>query len=590
MIDTNKIVDDYLQKRNWEAQSNSNQTYCYGSLNNYISGEISKDYWLNNVYPRYIREKHTDGAMHIHDLSGLTLYCCGYSLKSILLKGIKGASNIAVSSPAKHFDACLNQIANIITNFQNEILGAVALNSVDTLISPFVKADNLEYKQVKQHIQNFIYSINSNSRNGAEPAFTNVTFDLTPPEDLLNEKAIVGGAEADFTYADCQTEMDMINRAFFEIMLGGDADGRPFAYPIPTYNIHKRFDWDNPNNELLWEMTGKHGYPYFANYINSDMSPEDSRSMCCRLRLDLKELRKRNGGLFGSGDGTGSIGVVTINYPRLAYKHRGDKRGFYRELDVLLECARDSLEIKRKWLQENVIENNLLPLFNEYVGTLDNHFSTIGCVGFNEMCENFYPRRRDIVTEIGHAFSREVAEHTKNRIAQFQQSTGHLYNFEATPAEATCYRFALMDREKYKYIITQGTKAAPYYTNSCHIPVDRITGIQDIFEHQDDLQTIFTGGTVIHLYTNTEIPGETAKNIIKSACENYHSPYISISPLNRYCDDHGYVAIAADFCPKCGRQLEKYQRITGYIRRVSNFNDGKKSEFRDRIQLNVTAE
>lgn len=585
MKSSKNIVDGYLHKTDWRVKENSNSPYSYGGLGKHIIAEVSKDYWLREVYPEYITKHYIDGAIHIHDLGGLTLYCCGYSLKNIIQMGVKGIPNIPCSSPARHFDSILNQIANLVTIYQNEIMGAVAFSSVDTLLAPFIKKDELKYSEVKQSLQNFIFSINSNSRGGAEPAFSNITLDLTPPKDLLNEYAMVGDGLTDFTYKECQREMDMFNRAFCELMIAGDSNGRPFAYPIPTYNIHERFDWENSNNKLLWEMAGKYGYPYFANFLNSDMKPEDSRSMCCRLRLDLTELQKRNGGLFGSGDSTGSIGVVTINLPQIAYRFKGDKDGFFKELDTLLTVAKDSLEIKREWLQKNVIDTRLIPAFNTYVGTLKNHFSTIGIVGMNEMCENFFGKENDILTKEGKDFCLEVGDYIRKKLLVFQQETGNLYNFEATPAESTCYRLAKKDKELFPNIITKGTDKAPYYTNSCHIPVGKVRSIKTTFDHQDDLQIMFTGGTVIHIFTNGAISAETAKDIIQTVCMNYRVPYVSISPLNRYCSEHGYIADRTDICPICKTPLKMYQRITGYLRCVDNYNDGKKAEFYERNQL-----
>lgn len=579
------IVEEYLKQKDWRVKENSNCPYSFGALNKYLSGEVSKDYWLREVYPAHIAEAYVDGHIHIHDLGGLSLYCCGYSLRDILLKGVRGVQNIPVSSPAKHFYSALNQVANLTTVFQNEILGAVAFNSFDTLLAPFIKQDNLSYDEVKQGMQNFIFSINSNSRAGAEPAFSNLTFDLTPPADLLNQRVIIGGELGNFTYKDCQKEMDMLNRAFCEIMLGGDSEGKLFAYPIPTYNIHKRFDWNNPNNDLLWEMAGKFGVPYFANFINSDMNIDDVRSMCCRLRLDLRELRKKNGGLFGAGDATGSIGVVTINLPRLGYEHKGDKEGLYKALRHYLDIAKESLEIKRQWLQENILDTNAIPAFMEYVGTMDNHFSVIGEVGANEMCENFMGK--NILDPEAHAFVHEVHEFILKALQDYQEETGHLYAFEATPAEGTCYRFALKDKSIYKDIITQGNGGDPYYTNSCHIPVKLIEGIDKTFKHQEDLQTQFNSGTVIHLYLEGAISGEQAKAIIRSVFENYRVPYVSLSPISRYCPEHGYVKETVDECPVCGGRLKKYQRITGYLRCIDNFNNGKAAEFRDRKQIKI---
>lgn len=584
MKSSKTIVEEYLKGKDWRVKENSNSPFSFGGLNKYITAEVSKDYWLREVYPEYIAQAYVDGHIHIHDLGGLSLYCCGFSLRDILLKGVKGPVNIPVSSPAKHFDSALNQIANLTTIFQNEILGAVAFNSFDTLLAPFIKADKLTYDQVKQSMQNFIFSINSNSRMGAEPAFSNITFDLTPPEDLLDEYCIVGGDLVSFTYRSCQQEIDMLNRAFFETMLEGDANGKLFAYPIPTYNIHSRFDWNNPNNKLLWEMAGKYGIPYFANFINSELDITDVRSMCCRLRLDLSELRKRNGGLFGAGDSTGSIGVVTINLPRIAYENKGDITGFYNALDKYLIIAKDSLTIKRKWLEDNILNSNAIPAFMEYVGTLNNHFSTIGVVGMNEMCMNFMGK--NIVDGEGHQFAHEVGEHIRNKLLKFQEETGVLFNYEATPAESTCYRLALKDKELCPNIYTQGSGRDCYYTNSCHIPVSMVKDINSTFAHQDDLQIQFTGGTVIHVWLEGAIPGEHAKTIVQEMFNKYQVPYMSLSPISRYCEDHGYVTEHVDKCPICKKRLKKYQRITGYLRCIDNFNRGKAAEFKDRVQLN----
>ena len=868
MKSSKKMVEEYLKRKDWRVKENSNSPFSFGGLNKYITSEVSKNYWLQNIYPADISQSYIDGHIHIHDLGGLSLYCCGYSLRDILLKGVRGVSNIPVSAPAKHFDSVLNQVANLTTVFQNEIMGAVAFNSFDTLLAPFIKTDKLSYKEVKQSMQNYVFSICSNSRAGAEPAFSNLTFDLTPPEDLLNEYCIVGGDLVSFTYRSCQQEIDMLNRAFFEIMLEGDSEGKPFAYPIPSYNIHKRFDWDNPNNKLLWEMAGKYGTPYFANFVNSDLEISDIRSMCplsvdtkilykiknnkenyqvatikevynklsndenstilvlssgkeveckvnkfdipteyeitlsngakikttknhlnkvfgkdyiltkdltvndylpvynkpielsdnlsykdgillgmylidevdvcskhfkelveqfvliddekqkhlnylfveqsgefrlgilhglrlsqktnpnkayakskkmienisilcaslgfvvnentkeqfngktqymveyyrpsdnkektadiciqyedytwlkitdishvkpnvdeksyclevlsenepeefmlangvvthnCRLSLNLKELRHKNGGLFGAGDSTGSIGVVTINLPRIAYENKENKVEFFKSLDKYLELAKKSLVIKRAWLQENIIDTNAIPAYMEYVGTLNNHFSTIGVVGMNEMCENFMGK--DILTREGKDFCLEVGEHIRKKLTEFQEECGCLFNYEATPAESTCYRLALTDKKFYPDIISQGSGKDCYYTNSCHMPVSMVQSIDQNFKHQDELQTQFTGGTVIHSYLEGAISGEQAKDIVKSLCINYKVPYISLSPISRYCDEHGYVKETVNKCPICHSKLKMYQRITGYLRCVDNFNAGKKSEFYDRKQM-----
>lgn len=583
MKSSKNIVESYLKQADWRVKENSNAPFSFGAMNKYITAEVSKDYWLREVYPEHIAKAYVDGYMHLHDLGGLTLYCTGYSLKDILMKGVRGVPNIPTSAPAKHFDSILNQCANLVTVFQNEIMGAVAFNGFDTLLAPFVKQDRLSYAEVKQSMQNFVFSVNSNSRAGAEPAFFNLTFDLTPPADMMDEYCVIGGELVSFTYGSCQREIDLINRVFFEIMLEGDAEGKLFAYPIPTYNIHSRFDWDNPNNKLLWEMAGKYGTPYFANFVNSDLDISDVRSMCCRLRLDLTELRHRNGGLFGAGDSTGSIGVVTINLPRIAYESKGDKESFYALLDYYLGFAKDSLEIKREWLQANVIDTKLIPAYMEYVGTINNHFSTIGVLGMNEMCENFMGK--NILDDEAHAFCVEVGEHIRQKLLEFQEETGHLFNYEATPAESTCYRLALLDKKKYPDIITQGEGNDVYYTNSCHIPVKDIVDINTTFKHQEDLQSQFTGGTVIHCYLKGAIPGEHAKKIVKAMFDNYRVPYMSLSPISRYCDEHGYIVDITNKCPTCKKRLKLFQRITGYLRCIDNFNRGKAAEFEDRVQL-----
>lgn len=585
MKSSKNIIESYLEKSDWRVKENSNAPFSFGAMNKYITAEVSKDYWLREVYTEDVAQAYVGNYMHIHDLGGLSIYCCGYSLRDILYKGVKGIPNVPTSLPAKHFDSILNQIANLTTIFQNEIMGAVAFNSFDTLLAPFIKNDRLTYDEVKQSMQNFIFSINSNSRAGAEPAFTNTTFDLTPPIDLIDDYAVIGGELVSFTYGSCQHEMDMLNKAFFEIMLAGDSDGKLFAYPIPTYNIHKRFDWDNPNNKLLWELAGKYGTPYFSNFINSELDISDARSMCCRLRLDLTELRKKNGGLFGAGDSTGSIGVVTINLPRIAYESKGNKEKFFIELEKYLILAKNSLEIKRNWLQKNIFDTHAIPAFIEYVGTMNNHFSTIGDIGRNEACENFLGK--DIRTDEGQQFAYEIGEFFKKKLIEFQEETGHLYNYEASPVESTCYRLALGDKKDYPDIITQGSGKDCYYTNSCHIPVKFITGINDTFAHQEQFQTQYSGGTVIHCYLEGAVTGEQAKSIVKSMFTKYKVPYMSLSPISRFCEEHGYVKEVVDKCPICHKRLKMYQRITGYLRCVDNFNRGKAMEFKERTQLKV---
>ena len=598
-----EIINAYIKDEDWRTKENSNTPKSIGALGKYIIGEVGKDYWMREVYDPIdpeISKAHREGWMHIHDLSGVpTLYCCGYSLSEVLKKGVRGYSNIPVSTPAHHFMSALNQIINLTSVFQNEIMGAVAFSNVDTLLAPYIKKDNLTYDEVKQCVQNFIYSINSNSRCGAEPAFSNVTLDLTPDSYMVDRPALIAGEPQDFTYGDCQEAMDMFNKAFCEIMIAGDASGHPFPYPIPTYNITDRFDWDNPNNELLWEMSGKYGIPYFANFINSDMNPEEARSMCCRLRLDMRELSKRYGGLFGSGDSTGSIGVVTINLPRIAYnaknltryEYETDKDVFFKLLTKYMDLAKESLIIKRKYIQENILDNHLIPAFEEYVGTLNNHFNTIGLLGMNEMCVNLLGK--DILDDDSKKFCLKVLDFMREKLSDYQEETHQLFNLEASPAESTCYRLAMKDKEAYgDGIFAQGPSEAPYYTNSCHIPVKDVTTIKELFDHQDDLQSKFTGGTVVHIMIEGPITGKQAKNIVKTVCNRYKTPYVSLSPLNTICPEHGLLLRSSEICPTCGRETEMYQRITGYVRCVKKgdkvlWNPGKYSEFKDRNQIKV---
>lgn len=586
LLDTNKIVDDYMLQRDWRVKENSNAPFSFGQMNKYINSAISKQYWTERVYDKDASDAHNQGFIHIHDMSGLTIYCCGYSLQNVLDYGVKGIPNIPSSKPAKHFDAVLNQLANMLTIFQNEIMGAVAFSSFDTLLAPFIRVDNLNAKEVKQAIQNYIYSVNSNSRAGAEPAFSNLTFDLFPPKDLKDRPAKIANELLDFTYGDCQKEMNMMNKAFYEVMLEGDANGKPFAYPIPTYSIMDGFDWDNPNNELLWEMAGKYGYPYFSNFIGSDMDPSDVRSMCCRLRLDLSELQRRNGGLFGAGDSTGSIGVVTVNLPRIGYLSRGkSEEQLLATIKNYMDISKDSLEEKRNWLDMHIVGTGMIPAFDTYVGTIRNHFSTIGYVGLNELCENFIGK--GISTKEGKALSERILDFMRDVLLDFQKSTGHLYNLEATPAESTCYRLAKIDKKDFPDIVTQGTGDSVYYTNSCHLPVKDVEGIKQLLDNQDSMQIKMTGGTVVHLYLSGGISGEKAKSIVRNVCENYSLPYISLSPIISYCPECGVLDTPSETCPKCGGMVKQMQRITGYIRDVDNYNPGKLQEFKDRKQLNV---
>lgn len=589
MIDSKKLVNSYLNRKDWRVQENASVPFSFGALNKRLSGAVSEDYWLNEVYTPEITEAFKAGFFHNHDLGGLTLYCCGYSLQEVIMKGVKGIPNIPQSKPAKHFASILNQLANLTTIFQNEIMGAVAFSSFDTFMAPYVRRDHLNYTEVKQNMQNYVFSINSNSRAGAEPSFSNITFDIIPPKDLYNRKAIIGTETQDFTYGDCQSEIDMINRAFCEIMLEGDAIGKPFAYPIPTYNVHDRTDWDNPVLALVFEMAGKYGTPYFGNFINSDMDISDVRSMCCRLQLDLRELRKRTGGLFGSDDSTGSIGVVTLNLPRLAYLSK-NKEEFYVFLRHYMDLAKDSLEIKRGFLEEEIVGKNALPAFMEYVGTLDNHFSTIGLVGMNEMCLNATWLKKDITHPESIIFCKEVLQYMKEAILEYQHETHHLYNLEATPAESTCHSLALKDKAYFPAIITQGEGDRVYYTNSCRMPVHMVKDIYQAASLANELQPLFTGGTAEHFYLGTPISGDKAKHIIKHVLTYYRIPYISLSPITAFCPQHGYQHIGKlegnhAPCPICGAKMSLYQRVTGYIRNVEFFNNGKAQEFLDRNQI-----
>lgn len=579
-------IENFINQSDWRTKENSNTSMGVGSLNKFITELVSKDYWLHRVYPEYIRNGLKDGDYHIHDMGGLTIYCCGYSLKSVINKGILGVKNIPTSAPAKHFGSILAQLANITTIFQNEIMGAVAFSDFDVLLAPFVKKDNLTYKEVFQSMQQFLFQINSNSRAGAEPAFSNITNDLIVPRDMVDKKAIMAGKELDFTYGDCQSEIDMINKAFCELMQTGDAIGAPFAYPIPTYNIHKEFDWNNDKNDSLWEMTGKYGYPYFANFINTDMKPEDSRSMCCRLRLDLSKIMKRGGGLFGSSENTGSIGVVTLNMPRYGYLAK-TKEDLFNLILKNMELAKESLILKRYFLDKMLLEYNMMPAFKEYVGTLDNHFLTIGYVGLNELCVNFFKDvNKGISSEEGYELGYDVLAFMNKTIEKWQEEDERfMYNLESTPAESTSYRLALQDKKKFgDDIFTQG-KNAPYYTNSCHLPVNEMTTIDNLYKNQHELQALHSGGTVIHNYLEGSISGDKAKEIIKYVTETYKAPYSDLCPVYSICPTHGHVSGYHKNCPECGEKIVSYQKITGYTRPVENFNNGKAEEFTDRHQM-----
>ena len=593
-MDVKKVIESYLDKSDWRVNENSNAAPTIGALTKHAAGQAFSEYWRSQVYNPInpeITKAHDSGHFHIHDLSaGLTLYCCGYSLETILREGIHGIPNVSRSSPPKHIDSAFAQIVNLTTTFQNEIAGAVAYSSVDTRLAPYIKKDGLNEVQVLQEIQRFVYALNSNSRCGAEPAFTNITLDLTVPADMKDQRPIIAGETMPFTYGDCQDQLDMFNRAFLRVCIEGDYNHRPFSYPIPTYNITKDFDWNSPIADLLFELAGKYGVPYFANYINSDMDPSEARSMCCRLRLDLRELTRRNGGLFGSGDSTGSVGVVTINLPRLAYEavhsKKTDKSAmdlFYESLYKYMDLAKESLIIKRDYLEREILSKHLLPAFETYVGTMDNHFSTIGLIGMNEMCQNLIGV--GIHSSLGKQLALEVLDAMRERLSDYQEETGDLWNLEATPAESTSYRLASLDKKDYPDIYTQGPDDAPYYTNSCHLPVKEVSTMKDLFDNQDELQCKFTGGTVVHLYCGGPMSGTQAKHIIRTICTNYSLPYVSISPVVTLCEEHGQLPTKSDTCPKCGRPTSQLQRITGYIRDTRYWNPGKKSEYSDRKQF-----
>lgn len=593
-LDSKTMIDKFLDSSDWRVTENSNAPKSIGALTKHVAAKVYKDYWLTEVYDKVnpeINKAYHEGYIHIHDLGVLSLYCCGYSLKEILKKGVRGVPNIPVSSPAKHLDSALSHICNLTSVFQNEIAGAVAFSSLDTLMAPFIRKDHLDYTQVYQKVQNFIYAINSNSRAGAEPAFSNVTLDIKVPRDLYDQEVEIAGEPQGYKYGDLQDEVDLFNEVLLDIYLHGDCEGKPFSYPIPTYSITKDFDWDSKIADKLFELAGKFGTPYFSNFVNSDLDPSDVRSMCCRLRLDLRELTRRNGGLFGSGDSTGSIGVVTLNLPRIAYEARQSSTdreeqvdNFFRELDHYMSIARESLQIKRKYLNEVILPLKLLPAFSEYVGTTQNHFSTIGIIGMNEMCMNLLGV--PITDPDGKKFALDVSDHIRSKLSDWQeQDETVLWNYEATPAEATSFRLALIDKKKYPDIYTQGPDDAPYYTNSCHAPVKTRWTMKDLFDHQDLLQTKFTGGTVVHLYCGGPMTGDQAKQLIHTITDNYTLPYVSISPVVTLCPTHGYLDHPADVCPHCGQSTNKMQRITGYVRDTRFWNPGKKSEFSERNQF-----
>ena len=582
LLNYKDLVDNYLRINDWRVKENSTVTYSVGGLILSNSGAITANYWLSEIYDNEIAEAHRSAAIHIHDLSMLTGYCAGWSLKQLIKEGLGGVPGKITSSPAGHLSTLCNQMVNFLGIMQNEWAGAQAFSSFDTYLAPFVKVDNLSQKEVKQCIQSFIYGVNTPSRWGTQAPFSNITLDWVCPNDLKNLPAIVGGKELDFTYGDCQKEMDMVNKAFIEIMIEGDANGRGFQYPIPTYSITRDFDWsETENNKLLFEMTAKYGTPYFSNYINSDMEPSDVRSMCCRLRLDLRELRKKSGGFFGSGESTGSIGVVTINLPRLAYES-SDEKDFYKQLDRLMDIAARSLKTKRTVITK-LLEGGLYPYTKRYLGTFSNHFSTIGLVGMNEAALNANWLRKDLTAPESQQFAKDVLNHMRERLSDYQEQYGDLYNLEATPAESTSYRFAKHDREQYPDIITANMNGTPYYTNSSHLPVGYSEDIFSALDVQDELQTLYTSGTVFHAFLGEKLPDwKAAASLVRKIAENYKLPYYTMSPTYSVCKDHGYLSGEQYTCPHCGQKTEVYSRITGYYRPVQNWNDGKAQEFRDR--------
>ena len=589
ILDYKEVVNGYVKVEDWRVKENSTVTYSVGGLILSNSGAVTANYWLSEVYDEEIAQAHRNADIHIHDLSMLTGYCAGWSLKQLIQEGLGGIPGKITSAPAKHLSVLCNQMVNFLGIMQNEWAGAQAFSSFDTYLAPFVKADHLTYPEVKKCIESFIYGVNTPSRWGTQAPFSNITLDWTVPDDLAELPAIVGGKEMDFCYKDCKREMDMVNKAFIEIMIEGDANGRGFQYPIPTYSITRDFDWsDTENNRLLFEMTAKYGTPYFSNYINSDMKPSDVRSMCCRLRLDLRELRKKTGGYFGSGESTGSVGVVTINMPRIAYLS-ADEEEFYRRLDHMMDIAARSLKIKREVITR-LLNEGLYPYTKRYLGSFNNHFSTIGLIGMNEVGLNANWLRADMSSEKTQKFTIEVLNHMRERLSDYQEQYGDLYNLEATPAESTTYRLAKHDRKRWPGIKTAGKEGdTPYYTNSSHLPVDYTVDIFDALDIQDEMQTLYTSGTVFHAFLGEKLPDwKAAANLVRTIAENYKLPYYTMSPTYSICPEHGYLTGEQKVCPKCGRVTEVWSRITGYYRPVQNWNDGKVQEFQNRTEYDVS--
>ncbi len=576
------LVDAYLRQIDWKVNENSNMSYSVQGLNNYVASEISKTYWLNKVYPEHIRNAHINGDIHIHDLNMISVYCVGWDLKDLLIEGFRGVAGKLESSPAKHFRTALGQVVNFMYTMQGEAAGAQAFSNFDTLLAPFIRYDNMNYEQVKQCLQEFVFNMNVPTRVGFQTPFTNITMDLTVPSYYAEQGVIIGGEVREETYKEFQPEMDMMNKAFFEVMMNGDSSGRVFTFPIPTYNITKNFDWNNKNLDGLWEMTAKYGIPYFSNFVNSDMSPEDARSMCCRLRIDNRQLEYRGGGLFGSNPLTGSVGVVTINIPKIA-DNAGNRDEFFKCLEKQMDTAKESLEIKRQFL-ENLTDRGLYPYTKFYLRDIKsrfgvywkNHFSTIGLIGMNEACENLL--QESIDSENGKKFALEVMDFMRAKIIEFQKETGNNYNLEATPGEGTSYRLARLDK-KHKY---------PFYTNSTQLPVNYSDDIFEVLDHQDELQTKYTGGTVVHIFAGERVSDrETIKNLVKKICDNYKLPYFTFSPTFSTCPNHGYISGEHFTCPECGAECEVYSRVVGYIRPVKQWNKGKKMEFKSRKTFKV---
>ena len=588
ILDYKDVVNSYVKVEDWRVKENSTVTYSVGGLILSNSGAVTANYWLSEIYDEEIAEAHRNADIHIHDLSMLTGYCAGWSLKQLIQEGLGGISGKITSAPAAHLSVLCNQMVNFLGIMQNEWAGAQAFSSFDTYLAPFVKVDNLSYDDVKKCIESFVYGVNTPSRWGTQAPFTNITLDWTVPNDLAELPAIVGGEDMDFKYKDCKKEMDMVNKAFLEVMIEGDANGRGFQYPIPTYSITRDFDWsETENNKLLFEMTAKYGTPYFSNYINSDMEPSDVRSMCCRLRLDLRELRKKSGGFFGAGESTGSVGVVTINMPRIAYQSSSEQ-DFYDRLDRLMDISARSLKIKRGVISR-LLEEGLYPYTKRYLGTFNNHFSTIGLIGMNEVGLNAKWLRKDLTNEETQKFTQDVLNHMRERLSDYQEKYGDLYNLEATPAESTTYRLAKHDRAQFPDIITAGFEGdTPFYTNSSHLPVEFTPDIFDALDIQDDLQTLYTSGTVFHAFLGEKMASwKSAASLVRTIAENYRLPYYTISPTYSICKEHGYLAGETTTCPHCGAPTEVYSRITGYYRPVQNWNEGKSQEYKNRQMYDI---